>query len=174
MALSRGLRCCQRVLSWVPVLIIALVVLWSYYAYVWELCLVTVTYPLEKVIYLIIFHAVFLIFIWTYWKAVFTPPKQPSKKFLLSYAEKERYDNEESPDAQKQILAEFARKLPVYTRTGSGGQYIPFHLWVLEEMFPFPDPTTVFTVPRNLHRLVLSKRNITTVRSPDAVSHLQV
>lgn len=39
MALSRGLKCCQRVFSWIPVLIITSVVLWSYYAYVFELCL---------------------------------------------------------------------------------------------------------------------------------------
>ncbi|KAM8954033.1 palmitoyltransferase ZDHHC15 [Pelodytes ibericus] len=120
MALSRGLRCCQRVLSWVPVVIIALVVLWSYYAYVWELCLVTLSNPLERVGYLAIFHVVFLLFVWTYWKAIFTPPKEPTKKFLLSYADKERYDNEENPQAQRQILDEFAKKLPVYTRTGSG------------------------------------------------------
>ncbi|XP_053555174.1 palmitoyltransferase ZDHHC15 isoform X1 [Bombina bombina] len=120
MALSRGLRCCQRVLSWVPVIIIWLVVLWSYYAYVWELCLVTITNPLEQVAYLIIFHMVFILFSWTYWKAIFTPPMQPPKKFLLSYADKERYDNEERPEAQRQILAEVAKNLPVYTRTGSG------------------------------------------------------
>ncbi|XP_069468683.1 palmitoyltransferase ZDHHC15 [Ambystoma mexicanum] len=121
MALSRGLRCCQRVLSWIPVLIITLVVLWSYYAYVFELCIVTLENTLERVAYLLAFHVVFVLFVWTYWMSIFTLPSQPTKKFLLSYADKERYDNEERPDAQKQILCEAAKKLPVYTRTGSGG-----------------------------------------------------
>ncbi|XP_005291847.1 palmitoyltransferase ZDHHC15 isoform X1 [Chrysemys picta bellii] len=120
MALSRGLRCCQRVLAWVPVVIITLVVLWSYYAYVCELCLVTLTNPVEQVAYLIVFHVIFVLFVWTYWKSVFTLPLQPDKKFHMSYADKERYENEERPEVQRQILVEIARKLPVYTRTGNG------------------------------------------------------
>ncbi|KAK4809994.1 hypothetical protein QYF61_004901 [Mycteria americana] len=192
MALSRGLRCCQRAFAWLPVLIIALVVLWSYYAYVCELCLggrsspfssplsacrrkrrcrqlwqpdepalpmpepaeaatqarlaagrVTLSNPVEKVLasgeeciarvdstlvirycdlaYLIIFHILFVLFVWTYWKSIFTLPVQPGKKYHMSYADKERYENEERPEVQRQILAEIARKLPVYTRTGNGG-----------------------------------------------------
>ncbi|KAH1165453.1 hypothetical protein KIL84_023012 [Mauremys mutica] len=120
MALSRGLRCCQRVLAWVPVVIITLVVLWSYYAYVCELCLVTLTNPVEQVAYLIVFHVIFVLFVWTYWKSVFTLLLQPDKKFHMSYADKERYENEERPEVQRQILVEIARKLPVYTRTGNG------------------------------------------------------
>uniref|UniRef100_A0A8D0EIV4 Zinc finger DHHC-type palmitoyltransferase 15 n=1 Tax=Strix occidentalis caurina TaxID=311401 RepID=A0A8D0EIV4_STROC len=122
MALSRGLRCCQRAFAWLPVLIIALVVLWSYYAYVCELCLVTLSNPVEKVAYLIIFHILFVLFVWTYWKSIFTLPVQPGKKYHMSYADQERYENEERPEVQRQILAEIARKLPVYTRTGNGGQ----------------------------------------------------
>ncbi|NXC17297.1 ZDH15 Palmitoyltransferase, partial [Corythaeola cristata] len=72
------------------------------------------------VAYLIIFHILFVLFVWTYWKSIFTLPVQPGKKYHMSYADKERYENEERPEVQRQILAEIARKLPVYTRTGSG------------------------------------------------------
>uniref|UniRef100_A0A8C5IBP3 Zinc finger DHHC-type containing 15 n=1 Tax=Junco hyemalis TaxID=40217 RepID=A0A8C5IBP3_JUNHY len=124
MALWRGLRCCRRAFAWVPVLLIALLLLWSYYAYVCELCLVTVSNPVEKgmLAYLVVFHILFVLFVWTYWKSVFTLPIQPGKKFHMSYADQERYENEERPEVQRQILAEIARKLPVYTRTGNGGQ----------------------------------------------------
>uniref|UniRef100_A0A671M5S3 Palmitoyltransferase n=1 Tax=Sinocyclocheilus anshuiensis TaxID=1608454 RepID=A0A671M5S3_9TELE len=120
MGLSRALRCCQRVFSWIPVIIISSVVLWSYYAYVFELCFVTLSNHLERVVYLLMFHVCFIMFCWTYWKAIFTPPSTPSKKFHLSYSDKERYEMEERPDVQKQILAEIAKKLPIFTRAQSG------------------------------------------------------
>ncbi|XP_052374046.1 palmitoyltransferase ZDHHC15B isoform X11 [Oncorhynchus keta] len=120
MALSRGLRCCARVFSWIPVLIITSVVLWSYYAYVFELCVFTISNTLEKVAYLLVFHVCFVMFSWTYWKAIFTPPATPCKKFQLSYSDKDRYEREERPDAQKQILVDIAKSLPIFTRATSG------------------------------------------------------
>lgn len=45
-------------------------------------------------------------------------------QFHLSYTDKERYENEERPEVQKQMLVDMAKKLPVYTRTGSGGKFI--------------------------------------------------
>ncbi|MBN3295322.1 ZDH15 Palmitoyltransferase, partial [Amia calva] len=120
MALSRGLRWCQRIFSWIPVIIITAVVLWSYYAYVFELCLFTLSNTLEKVAYILVFHVCFTMFAWTYWKSIFTPPSSPSKKFHLSYSDKERYEMEERPEVQKQILLDIAKKLPVFTRAASG------------------------------------------------------
>uniref|UniRef100_A0AAY4DHJ6 Palmitoyltransferase n=1 Tax=Denticeps clupeoides TaxID=299321 RepID=A0AAY4DHJ6_9TELE len=119
MALSRGLRCCQRIFSWIPVVIISSVALWSYYAYVFELCFCEYR-GVCSVSYLTVFHVCFVMFCWTYWKAIFTPPSSPSKKFQLSYNDKERYEMEERPDVQKQILVDISKKLPIFTRAASG------------------------------------------------------
>lgn len=64
-------------------------------------------------------------------------------QFHMSYADQERYENEERPEVQRQILAEIARKLPVYTRTGNGGELST------EPMAPHPPHTA------QQHRLAL-------------------
>uniref|UniRef100_A0A8C2FMW8 Palmitoyltransferase n=1 Tax=Cyprinus carpio TaxID=7962 RepID=A0A8C2FMW8_CYPCA len=115
MAPSHAVRCCQRGLSWIPVIFINLVVCWSYYAYVVELCICKCL-----VIYLIVFHVFFFMFIWSYWKTIISKPASPSKEFCLPKADKELYEKEEFPEAQQEILKRVARNLPVYTRTGSG------------------------------------------------------
>ncbi|XP_015248074.1 PREDICTED: probable palmitoyltransferase ZDHHC20 isoform X2 [Cyprinodon variegatus] len=120
MAPTHVLRCCQRGLAWIPVIFIALVVCWSYYAFVVELCVFTIRNIGEQVIYLIFFHLSFVMFVWSYWKTIFTKPANPSKEFCLPKAEKERYEREERPESQQEILWRVASNLPLYTRTGAG------------------------------------------------------
>ncbi|KAL6473309.1 hypothetical protein MHYP_G00194970 [Metynnis hypsauchen] len=74
----------------------------------------------EQVIYLVVFHVCFVMFIWSYWKTIVSKPSNPSKEFCLPKAEKEQYEKEERPEAQQEILKKVARNLPIYTRTGSG------------------------------------------------------
>ncbi|KAG2457271.1 ZDHC2 Palmitoyltransferase, partial [Polypterus senegalus] len=114
MAPSHVLRCCQRVLAWVPVVFIALVVCWSYYAYVVELCIF---------VYLVIFHLSFVMFVWSYWKAIFSNPANPSKD-----ADKEQFEREERPELQQEILRRVAKDLPLSTRTGTGGNLEPVEM----------------------------------------------
>ncbi|XP_046879824.1 palmitoyltransferase ZDHHC20-B [Hypomesus transpacificus] len=120
MAPTHVLRCCQRGLAWIPVIFIALVVCWSYYAYVVELCIFTIPNIGEKIIYLVFFHLFFIMFVWSYWKTIFSRPANPSKEFCLPKAEKEQYEKEERPESQQEILWRAATNLPLYTRTGAG------------------------------------------------------
>nr|XP_033806453.1 palmitoyltransferase ZDHHC20 isoform X2 [Geotrypetes seraphini] len=110
MAPSHVLRCCQKVLGWVPVFFIALVVCWSYYAYVVELCIV---------VYLVIFHLSFVMFVWSYWKTIFSSPATPTKEFCLSKTDREQFEREEIPESQQNILKKAAKDLPIYTTTAT-------------------------------------------------------
>ncbi|XP_013360949.1 PREDICTED: probable palmitoyltransferase ZDHHC20 isoform X5 [Chinchilla lanigera] len=115
-------RCCQRVVGWVPVLFIAFVVAWSYYAYVVVLCVCTISRSAENgktVVYLVAFHLFFVMFVWSYWMTIFTSPATPSKEFYLSTSEKEAYIKEFSQERQQEILRRAARDLPIYTTTAS-------------------------------------------------------
>uniref|UniRef100_A0A4W3I3P3 Palmitoyltransferase n=1 Tax=Callorhinchus milii TaxID=7868 RepID=A0A4W3I3P3_CALMI len=122
MAPSHALRCCQRLLAWIPVVFIALVICWSYYAYVVELCVCEYNQSgfSRPVVYLVIFHLSFVMFVWAYWKTIFTPPANPSKEFSLMKTDKEQYDREERPEAQQAILRKAAKDVPLSTRTASG------------------------------------------------------
>lgn len=45
------------------------------------------------------------------------------RQFCLPKAEKERYEKEERPESQQEILWRAASNLPLYTRTGAGGTF---------------------------------------------------
>uniref|UniRef100_A0A493SYY4 Uncharacterized protein n=1 Tax=Anas platyrhynchos platyrhynchos TaxID=8840 RepID=A0A493SYY4_ANAPP len=107
MAPSHVLKCCQKVLAWVPVVFIALVVAWSYYAYVVELCLLG-----HKVIIVLI--PSFCLF--------------PSQ-FCLSKADKEQYEKEERPEFQQEILRRAAKDLPICTTTRKAFHHMFINKW---------------------------------------------
>ncbi|XP_023251730.1 palmitoyltransferase ZDHHC2 isoform X1 [Seriola lalandi dorsalis] len=113
-------RGCQRVLYWIPVLFIALIVAWSYYAYVLQLCIESIEDTGQKVVYLLVYHAIFIMFVWAYWQTIFTKPMNPLKEFHLSYSDKELLEREDRGESQQEILRRIAKDLPIYTRTNSG------------------------------------------------------
>lgn len=79
---------CVRAVKWIPVLFILTIVIWSYYAYVVQLCIckldkianvinsfqlfiVTVQSTIEKIIFLILYHVLFVMFVWSYFQTIF-------------------------------------------------------------------------------------------------------
>uniref|UniRef100_A0A3B3QU24 Palmitoyltransferase n=1 Tax=Paramormyrops kingsleyae TaxID=1676925 RepID=A0A3B3QU24_9TELE len=103
-----GLR---RVLYWVPVLFITLIVAWSYYAYVIQLCVV---------VCLLTYHVILVMFAWAYWSTIFTSPMTPLKEFHLSHADRELLEREDRGLSMQELLRRIAKDLPICTRTPSG------------------------------------------------------
>ncbi|OCT81250.1 hypothetical protein XELAEV_18028067mg [Xenopus laevis] len=62
-----------------------------YYIFVVELCIFTVQLLEAKITFLVIFHLLFLLCVWSYLRTVMTPPAVPPAKFRLSESDKQRY-----------------------------------------------------------------------------------
>ncbi|KAK2166335.1 hypothetical protein LSH36_40g19028 [Paralvinella palmiformis] len=111
---------CLAFIRWLPVLFITLVIAWSYYAYVVQMCIITITNIPQKVIYLILYHPIFAMLVWCFWKTIFTDLAQVPKEFFLSATDLDQFERAENEEVQKEILNRLARNLPVQCRTNSG------------------------------------------------------
>ncbi|KAE8605198.1 hypothetical protein XENTR_v10015019 [Xenopus tropicalis] len=87
-----------------------------YYIFVVELCILTVEVLEAKVTFLVIFHLLYLLCLWSYLRTVMTPPAVPPAKFRLSEADKQLYLSDERLEVLQEILDRMAKDLPIYTR----------------------------------------------------------
>lgn len=118
-----GCILCGRVLQWIPVLFIVTVLVWSYYAYIVQLCFFFVETTVQQVFYIVIYHILISMLAWSYWQTIFTPVGIVPKQFKVLQANLERLEQAESQEAQKQIFENLARELPVVTRTPLGVRF---------------------------------------------------
>ncbi|KOB72128.1 Palmitoyltransferase [Operophtera brumata] len=107
---------CWRVFKWLPVLLIVSIISWSYYAYVIQLCILTVQNTIQQCIYLVLYHILLVMFSWSYWKTVFAEIQPIPDKYKLPESELEKLLSAESEDAQRLILEGFAKDLPLPDR----------------------------------------------------------
>ncbi|XP_018326991.1 palmitoyltransferase ZDHHC15B isoform X2 [Agrilus planipennis] len=111
---------CLKAIKWVPVLFIVTIILWSYYAYVVQLCIFTISSTAERTIYLILYHITFIMFVWAYWQTVFTDISRVPEKFKLPEGELDRLMHANSEEMQRNILETFAQDLPLTNRASNG------------------------------------------------------
>lgn len=114
---------CGNALKWIPVVFIVTVIVWSYYAYVVQLCFNFSVSVVQQVFYLMIYHVLLVMLGWSYWQTIFTPVGTVPKQFRLSAADLERFEQAEGLEAHQQILEQIARNLPALTRTPIGPRY---------------------------------------------------
>uniref|UniRef100_A0A8C9U7G3 Palmitoyltransferase n=1 Tax=Scleropages formosus TaxID=113540 RepID=A0A8C9U7G3_SCLFO len=111
---------CRRVFYWSPVLFISAIVVWSYYAFVLQLCVESIDSVAQKVAYLLVYHVLLFMFVWAYWRTIFTRPMMPLEEFHLPPADRQLLEREDRAESVQEVLRRVAKELPVYTRTASG------------------------------------------------------
>ncbi|KAF2879077.1 hypothetical protein ILUMI_27086 [Ignelater luminosus] len=113
--------CCIKTVKWIPVLFIVAIIVWSYYAYVFQLCLITIQSSSERIVLLVVYHISLVMFFWTYGKTVCSCVARVPEEFRLSESEQELLIHAATEEIQLNILEIFAKNLPVLNRTLSGG-----------------------------------------------------
>ncbi|KAB0796504.1 hypothetical protein PPYR_10565 [Photinus pyralis] len=111
---------CIRAAKWIPVLFIMLITFWSYYVYVVEFCLYTVDPFAKKVTYMVVYHVVFFMFYWTYFKTICTGIGTVPDQFKLPDGEYDRLMHADSEEMARSILETFASVLPTTNYTVGG------------------------------------------------------
>lgn len=106
-------------LEWLPVLIILALFALSYYVYVVEFCIFTIKSPTKRIIYLLSFHLIGLMTLWSYYMAIFTDLGTVPDLFRIPLPETYHLlfqDNEE------EVLERLVSRLPVETRGDLNGK----------------------------------------------------
>eukprot|EP00092_Neocalanus_flemingeri_P028463 GFUD01030907.1.p1 GENE.GFUD01030907.1~~GFUD01030907.1.p1 ORF type:complete len:477 (+),score=126.22 GFUD01030907.1:106-1536(+) len=101
-----------RFVKSLPVIFITLIVSWSYYAYVVAVVLTAmVDNVLEQVVCAVVYHCLVIMFVWSYYMVVFTPPGSVPPSWRLSKGDVDRLALAQSEDEWKNILASLAVQL---------------------------------------------------------------
>uniref|UniRef100_A0A5S6QJC0 Palmitoyltransferase n=1 Tax=Trichuris muris TaxID=70415 RepID=A0A5S6QJC0_TRIMR len=118
---SRLVFAVLQLFRWVPVLFILAVVTWSYYAYVVALCLLNVDDGVEQAFLLICYHALLIVFLWSYWQTIFSKPLIPPLQFRLSSEAMLQLRHDAISRTHSDFAEKLVRSLPLRCRSLDGG-----------------------------------------------------
>lgn len=110
-------NCCIKAAKWIPVLFVLTIFSWSYYAYVYEFCVLTVDLQSAMVIFLVFHQVVFFMMLWSYAQTIIIKTAKIPEEFKLPAVEYELLECAETYRMQKQILENFSKNLPISNRT---------------------------------------------------------
>ncbi|XP_050440057.1 palmitoyltransferase ZDHHC20-A-like [Adelges cooleyi] len=108
----------------VLVILLLCILAWSYYAYVYHLCLNQIQDTETIVPFLLIYHIILLFFLWSYFKTIYTEPGCVPQEFKLSDEALEEFDKLPIDLARQSIvLREVSKNLPIMTFSNSDRNY---------------------------------------------------
>jgi palmitoyltransferase len=122
----RDNKCVQvflRVIRWLPILFVAAIVAWIYYAFGYEFCFKVVTNIPERIAYLVVYNILMLMFLWSYVQTVITDAGKPPPQYELSPEVRTDLSAAESEGDYRTILSRFVRQqgLEVTNQAYGGG-----------------------------------------------------
>lgn len=100
-------------IKWLPVAFISAVICWSYYAFVVVVCVLTVESLPKKIIFLICYHIILSLFIWSYFKTIFAPRCETPSQWKLSPAMVERLGRATTEEEWKNLLELYVVEMEV-------------------------------------------------------------
>uniref|UniRef100_A0A6I8SJY0 Palmitoyltransferase n=1 Tax=Xenopus tropicalis TaxID=8364 RepID=A0A6I8SJY0_XENTR len=110
----------RRLYAWIPVFLVAVMFVGSYYIFVVELCFYTVTSIAERVTLLVIYNILFAMFLWSYIVAVSTCPATPPERFHFSQRMKELIAFGNTTGEFGELIRNAAKQHPIHTLTHEG------------------------------------------------------
>lgn len=106
-----------KIFKFIPVIFIFGIIVWSWYAYVIELCFGVVEGGFEIFFLLLFYHVSLTFLLWSYYKTIFTRVALVPPPFKLSRGEMEQLMSTNNPDEQTRFLKHLAKDLPVLNCT---------------------------------------------------------
>lgn len=119
---QRNCGICISLIKWLPVLFIVSVLCWGYYAYAIQLCFFNLQNVILRVIFLVVFHYLMLMTLWSYYQTVFTEPGKVPRNFWLTNEDMDALNSAPSEPERQAIFNHIVseRNIPIATRTYSG------------------------------------------------------
>ncbi|GMS89413.1 hypothetical protein PENTCL1PPCAC_11588 [Pristionchus entomophagus] len=117
-----------NLVRWLPVIFVAAIVGWAYYAYVYQLTIMTVESLPLQILYLVVFHILLLLFVASYYQTIFAPLHTPPQEFYITRDCMEELNESSEDSQQSDILNRFVQLqgLPIRVRAFEGGvRYCP-------------------------------------------------
>ncbi|CAF3318806.1 unnamed protein product [Rotaria socialis] len=118
MTIPSSSKYCYDILKWIPVIFIVGILGWSYYAYVVQMCILTIDNVPKKVMYLCVYHSLLILFLWSYYRTVFEPLRGPTREFYIGEVDGEHISAAQTVNERRTALVRLSREanLPLLTR----------------------------------------------------------
>lgn len=118
---NNGFLCFFKLVKCIPVIIVVNLLIYSYYGYVYELCIGTVKNPVERVIYILVYHITLALLLWSYSQTVCTKTAAVPKMYRLPDEISEQFKRAPNEEGKLRAIEQYGNTLPILTRTYVNG-----------------------------------------------------